>query len=42
MICSSLNRLRFMVRPPSGGRTLLKSGGASGAQVRTDKEAIAY
>src|SRR5947208_1436912 len=35
MICSSLNRLRFIVRPPSGGRTLLKSGGASGAQVRT-------
>src|SRR5205809_4430424 len=33
MICSSLNRLRFIVRPPSGGRTLLKSGGASGAQV---------
>src|SRR5947208_15454373 len=34
MICSSLNRLRFIVRPPSGGRTLLKSGGASGAQVK--------
>src|SRR5439155_13116267 len=33
MICSSLSRLRFIVRPPSGGRTLLKSGGASGAQV---------
>src|SRR5207248_251623 len=36
MICSSLNRLRFIVRPPSGGRTLLKSGGASGAQVNHD------
>src|SRR5947207_13393413 len=40
MICSSLNRLRFIVRPPSGGRTLLKSGGASGAQVICPRPAL--
>src|SRR5215469_3850099 len=33
IICSSLNRLRFIVRPPLGGRTLLKSEGVSGAHV---------
>ena len=33
MICSSLNRDPFIVRPLPGGRTLLKSGGGSGAQV---------
>ena len=33
MICSSVNLVRFIVCPPSGGRTLPKSGGVSGAQV---------
>ena len=33
MICSSVNLDRFIVRPPSGGRTLSKSGRVSGAQV---------
>ena len=32
MICSSLNRLPLIVRPSIRGRTLLKSGGDSGAQ----------
>ena len=34
MICSSLNRLPLIVRPSIHGRTLLKSGGDSGAQVK--------
>src|ERR1700730_5021540 len=34
MICSSVHLDRFIGRPPSGGRTLLRSGGDSGAQVR--------
>jgi len=33
MICSSLNRLRFIVRLPLGSRTLPKPGGVFGAQV---------
>jgi hypothetical protein len=36
MSCSSLNLDRFIVRPPSGGRTLSKSGGVSGAQVTSE------
>src|SRR6187200_3446465 len=35
MICSSLNRLRFIVRLLPGLRTLPKSGGVLGAQVTT-------
>jgi Integrase core domain len=38
MICSLVNLDRFIVRPPSGGRTLPKSGRVSGAQVTSDPE----
>jgi hypothetical protein len=34
MICSSVNRLRFIRPSPSGSRTLLIPGGVLGAQVR--------
>jgi hypothetical protein len=37
MICSSLNRLPLIVRSSIAGRTLLKSGGDSGAQVMGEK-----
>src|SRR5690349_19590808 len=33
IICPSVNRLRFIVRPPPGLRTLLIPGGVFGAQV---------
>ena len=35
MICSSLNRRPLIVRSSIGDRTLLKSGGDSGAHVKT-------
>jgi acyl carrier protein len=40
MICSSLNRDRFIVRPLSGGRTLPKPGGVCGAQVKIEDDPI--
>src|SRR5580693_3254691 len=38
MICSSVNRLRFIRPSPSGSRTLLIPGGVLGAQVNEHTE----